>query len=97
MNSWEVKFQGWLEQLLGVAQPLLSHPAQVLQVQGWDQLQVLPGGWGGMQEWLDQCRILGMQGPGLGEISAAAACRVSSLNPPGLHLQQSLRKQKEVL
>lgn len=54
MNSWEVKFQGWLEQLLGVAQPLLSHPAQGLQVQGWDQLQVLPWGMG---------RDAGMAGP----------------------------------
>lgn len=59
MNNWEVKFQGWLEQLQGVAQPLLSHPAQVLQVQGWAQLQVLPWemGWAGMQEWLDHCRM----------------------------------------
>lgn len=57
-----MKFQGWLEQLQGVAQPLLSHPAQVLQVQGWAQLQVLPWemGWAGMQEWLDHCRMLGL-------------------------------------
>lgn len=94
INNREVKFQGWLEQLQGVAQPLLSHPAQVLQVQGWAQLQVLPWemGWGGMQEWLDQCRMLGMERLGRGEISAAA-CRASSLDssrsPPSAAFEET--------
>lgn len=89
-----MKFQGWLEQLQGVAQPLLSHPVQVLQVQAWAQLQVLPWemGWGRMQEWLDQCRMLGMERLGRGEISAAA-CRASSLDssrsPPSAAFEET--------